>query len=316
MQGAGGIGGLLCVIDNGVPYYPATDANGNITDYVDAGGTNVAHREFDPFGNTIVATGDKVNDFHFWFSSKYLDQETGMYYYGTRLYSPTLARWINRDPIEENGGWNLYGFVGNEPVGRWDMRGRLPSDSWHDFELGTMNASISDTGLWRGNETIVITFVSDPSKVCCSKIDFKQSFIPINLEGTGETEVQSWLPDSIPDFDPPIYSVNTMYKDPPQSDYYIQGGGSGGYVTETSSYMVDTPCGGEPAPDTGSWVKLPDASYRRIKIAYHFVTTATCIEGLDKGMELGTIEWELTYPSLQPESISHLVLRGFYDVGE
>ena len=30
---------------------------------------------------------------------------------------------VGRDPIEEGGGYNLYGFVGNEPVGRWDMYG-------------------------------------------------------------------------------------------------------------------------------------------------------------------------------------------------
>jgi len=123
LQGAGGIGGLLCVVRNGTPYYPLADGNGNITDYVDADGAVVAHREFDPFGNTIVATGDKVNDFHFWFSSKYLDQETGLYYYGYRFYSPELGRWPSRDPIGTRGGLNIYGFVGNQPISRLDKLG-------------------------------------------------------------------------------------------------------------------------------------------------------------------------------------------------
>jgi len=30
---------------------------------------------------------------------------------GYRFYNPELGRWINRDPIEEEGGLNLYGFV-------------------------------------------------------------------------------------------------------------------------------------------------------------------------------------------------------------
>ncbi len=123
MQGAGGIGGLLCVIENGVPYYPATDANGNITDYVDANGTVVAHREFDPFGNTIVAAGPKVNDFRFWFSSKYLDQETGLYYYGYRHYSPELGRWPSRDPAGEGSSLSLYLFTDNQAVSRIDSLG-------------------------------------------------------------------------------------------------------------------------------------------------------------------------------------------------
>ena len=31
--------------------------------------------------------------------------------------------WPNRDPIEELGGLNLYGFVGNNPVEKWDALG-------------------------------------------------------------------------------------------------------------------------------------------------------------------------------------------------
>jgi RHS repeat-associated protein len=34
-------------------------------------------------------------------------------YYGYRYYDPLTGRWINRDPIEEEGGMNLYGFCNN-----------------------------------------------------------------------------------------------------------------------------------------------------------------------------------------------------------
>ena len=57
-----------------------------------------------------------VNDFNFWFSTKYLDHETGLYYYGYRFYNPELKRWLNRDPIEERGGVPLYCFVNNNPI--------------------------------------------------------------------------------------------------------------------------------------------------------------------------------------------------------
>ena len=49
--------------------------------------------------------------------------ETGMYHYLYRAYSPSLARFITRDPIEEQGGVNLYCFVGNNPVSYWDRNG-------------------------------------------------------------------------------------------------------------------------------------------------------------------------------------------------
>jgi RHS repeat-associated protein len=44
-------------------------------------------------------------------------------YYGYRYYHPQTGRWINRDPIEEEGGLNLYGFVGNDGVDKWDNLG-------------------------------------------------------------------------------------------------------------------------------------------------------------------------------------------------
>lgn len=43
--------------------------------------------------------------------------------YGFRYYDPETGRWLNRDPIEEEGGVNLYGFIGNDGVNRWDYLG-------------------------------------------------------------------------------------------------------------------------------------------------------------------------------------------------
>jgi hypothetical protein len=36
--------------------------------------------------------------------------------------------WLNRDPIGERGGINLYGMCGNDAVNRWDILGRLSPD--------------------------------------------------------------------------------------------------------------------------------------------------------------------------------------------
>ena len=59
----------------------------------------------------------------FQFSTKYYDEETGWYYYGYRYYDPQTGRWPSRDPIQERGGVNLYGFVGNDGVGLIDYLG-------------------------------------------------------------------------------------------------------------------------------------------------------------------------------------------------
>ncbi len=51
-----------------------------------------------------------------------------MAYYGYRYYDPQTGRWLSRDPIEERGVMNLYGFVGNDGVNKWDVLGLAPPD--------------------------------------------------------------------------------------------------------------------------------------------------------------------------------------------
>ena len=41
------------------------------------------------------------------------------------FYNPNTGQWVNRDPIEELGGANLYGFVGNAPSQRIDAKGTV-----------------------------------------------------------------------------------------------------------------------------------------------------------------------------------------------
>ena len=122
IQGAGGVGGLLVALEGSLTYLYTYDANGNVGQVVDAGDGSIdAHYEYDPFGNAALESGSLDNTFRF--STKYFDQETGLYYYGYRFYAPELGRWVSRDPIEEDGGLNLYGFVGNDGVNAYDFLG-------------------------------------------------------------------------------------------------------------------------------------------------------------------------------------------------
>ena len=124
MQGAGGVGGLLAMRSgtSGPIYYPTYDGNGNITEYLAYTGSVAAHIEYDPFGNLAGGTAPS-DQFAFRFSTKPVDPVTGLYYYGYRWYDPLTGRWPSRDPIAERGGVNLYGFVGNDGIGRWDYVG-------------------------------------------------------------------------------------------------------------------------------------------------------------------------------------------------
>ncbi len=123
-QGAGGVGGLLAVYDTSSSYFAYYDGNGNVTAYTDGASSAVASYFYSPFGAMTEKSGLKKDDFNFKFSTKFFDNLSNLYYYGFRYYSPRFARWINRDPIGEQGGINLYGMVGNDAVNKWDYLGK------------------------------------------------------------------------------------------------------------------------------------------------------------------------------------------------
>ena len=61
-------------------------------------------------------------------SLKMNDLGVSVAYYGYRYYDPITGRWPSRDPIEERGGVNLYGFVENDGIGKYDVLGNsLPT---------------------------------------------------------------------------------------------------------------------------------------------------------------------------------------------
>jgi RHS repeat-associated protein len=161
LQGAGGVGGLLAVDIDGQLYFPCYDNNGNVMEYVDASGAVRARYGYSPFGKITAQSGDLADMFRFRFSTKYCDAETGLYYYGYRFYAPAHGRWLNRDPIEERGGPNLYGFCGNDPLTCFDLLGakiesltvrgsgqsKLDASDWRGAAEATFKSVIGNANL-------------------------------------------------------------------------------------------------------------------------------------------------------------------------
>ena len=124
LEDAGAVGGLLLVDEGGNRYQAGYDGNGNVTTLVNAAtGAIASSYEYDPFGNTLKASGDYANTNPFRFSTKYTDQESGLVYYGYRFYNPQTGKWLSKDPLQEAGGTNLYAFSTNDGVNAFDYLG-------------------------------------------------------------------------------------------------------------------------------------------------------------------------------------------------
>ena len=63
------------------------------------------------------------------FNGKELDEETGLYYYGARYYSPRESIWLSVDPMmEKYSNMSPYNFCFDNPVKFVDPDGRDPGD--------------------------------------------------------------------------------------------------------------------------------------------------------------------------------------------
>ena len=73
--------------------------------------------------NTAFAAFNVAETNPFRFSSEYSDDTLGLVYYNYRHYNPIDGRWLNRDCLQEMGGFNLYVFTDNSVPMRMDVRG-------------------------------------------------------------------------------------------------------------------------------------------------------------------------------------------------
>jgi len=160
LAGAGGVGGLLftkmSTETNRHAY--GMDLNGNVTLLVStATGAATATYDYGPFGEPLRESGEyaKLNPYRF--STKYTDDETGLLDYGHRYYDPVTGRWPSRDPIGEEGGINLYGFVANDALGKMDMLGAIEVTFGYKDGLGveSWQSDIKSGSQWSG---LVIKF--------------------------------------------------------------------------------------------------------------------------------------------------------------
>jgi RHS repeat-associated protein len=102
--------------------YLLTDALGSTWGLADSSGTVNTQYKYDIFGTTQASGQSSTTNNSLQYTGREND-ETGLYYYRNRYYSPSLRRFISRDPLREGAGENEYAYVGNSPTNFTDPLG-------------------------------------------------------------------------------------------------------------------------------------------------------------------------------------------------
>ncbi|MFA4842824.1 MAG: RHS repeat-associated core domain-containing protein [Candidatus Omnitrophota bacterium] len=161
----------------GTSYYYHYDGLGSVTNLTDSSGATVETYSYDAFGKPSIASsiGNR-----FMFTGREYDSETGLYHYRARAYSPTLGRFLQRDPIGYWDSFNLYQYCRDNPVNSID-----PLGLW---------VAIGEKPIGPGSHTVIILHPDNES-------DFKNNkSIPWYKNSKGEREATlsanpNWRPN-------------------------------------------------------------------------------------------------------------------------
>ena len=159
-------------------FYFIYDAIKNVTSIFDGQQTRRALYEYASFGDLLATEGDMAQENKFRFSCEYVDDELGLVYYNYRYLNPTDGRWISRDPISEQGGRNLYGFVRNNSIIDFDLLGKITyQECTKEVQYllnnpsGYLKASIKAI---KSNKKCAL-----PSTICMCNLNKKSTFLGV-----------------------------------------------------------------------------------------------------------------------------------------
>ncbi len=106
---------------SGTSYFYNKDHLGSIRELTDGSDNILSQYNYSPYGQAMKFSENVPSDFQY--ASYYYHAPSGLNLTVNRAYSAQLGRWINRDPILEEGGLNLYEYVLNDPLNKNDPLG-------------------------------------------------------------------------------------------------------------------------------------------------------------------------------------------------
>ena len=104
-------------------YYYTRDHLGSVREMTSTTGALLSRFDYGPYWRVTQVYGTLASDFRY--TGHYYHAPSGLHLALYRAYDADIGRWLNRDPIGEEGGINLYGYVYDNPVNNRDPDGRF-----------------------------------------------------------------------------------------------------------------------------------------------------------------------------------------------
>ncbi|GAA4644444.1 hypothetical protein GCM10023115_24040 [Pontixanthobacter gangjinensis] len=166
-------------------HYLYADRLGSIVQEVKRDGTVTAINSYDAYGIPGASSGIN-NQGRFRYTGQTWIPELGMYYYKARMYSPTLGRFMQTDPIGYSDGMNVQTYVGNDPVNGVDPLGLCRFELW-----GMVRRTYDQDGNEIGEPEILYTYAKQVSECESSGLLDKALFKELERHDTSYSKIRA-----------------------------------------------------------------------------------------------------------------------------